>query len=40
MSLKSNSDYLNIVDYSSTTMQDKLENVTAAESVLGTVLVS
>lgn len=40
MSLKSSSDSLNFLDSSSTTMQDQLENITAAESVIGTVLVS
>lgn len=40
MSLKSTTDSLNFLDSSSTTMQDQLENITAAESVIGTVLVS
>lgn len=40
MSLKSSSDYLNFVDYSATTMQDQLENITVAESVFGTIIVS
>lgn len=40
MSLKSSSEYLNFVEYSSTAMQDQLKNITAAESYLGMVLVS
>lgn len=38
MSLKYSSNSFNLLDYNPTTMQDQLENITAAESVTGTVL--